>query len=41
MKTQTEKEEKEIYSILLYLCVIADGCDLNLSAKKIYQNGLT
>lgn len=33
-------DEKDIYSRLLYLCRIACGCNLNLSAEHIYQNGL-
>lgn len=33
-------EEKDKYSRLLYLCRLASGCNLNLSAEQIYQNGL-
>lgn len=33
-------EEKDKYSRLLYLCRLANGCNLNLSAEQIYQNGL-
>ena len=33
-------EEKDKYSRLLYLCRLANGCNLNLSAEQIYRNGL-